>query len=270
MNIFNTTVQAVVKRPSIIVIIGLLMLAAAIFNAFIPLVAMLVGIVNMTGGGFLESILSLLQMLIDPANIKTVLISIAVLSVVVSAAAGMLVPGFLLIVDNSVTKGAKGQGLLVKGIRSYFFRFFLMTLKTSLLTVLLVIFMLVASVPAIIVTRAVISTKQNLILAAVFIDLVTAGVFFMCLSFYRAYLYMWYVAASSGAEKPFKTGKAVADRKFWRIAMGLFCFDIVFTVAIYLIYSSDSQLMRYASGWIFATAYFTTLAIYLIRLYKES
>lgn len=268
MNIFKTTIQAVVKRPFIPILIGSIMLVAAIFNAFIPLMAMIIGIVNMTGGGFFDSILSVLQMLIDAENIPIILISMATITVIVSIVMGLLLPGFLLIVGDALEKGKKKKGLFVEGIKRYFFRFLLMALKTSLFTLLLIVFLLVASVPAIIVTRATVTSNPDLLLAAIFMDIVTAGVFFMCLSFFSAYIYMWYVAASKGVKKPFKVGKAIADREFWKISLGLLVFDVIFAATIYLIYSSDSQMFRYVSGWIFTTAFFTTLAVYLVSTYR--
>lgn len=267
MNIFKTTLQAVIKRPFILIMIGAIMLAAAVFNAFIPLMAMIIGIVNMTGGGFFDSLLSVLQMLIDPENIPMILISLAAITVIVSAAIGILLPGFLMITEDGLIKGKKKKGLFSEGLKKYLFRFFIMGLKTALFTLLFIVFLLVASVPAIIVTRAAMTASSNLLVAAVFMDIVTIGVFFMCLSFFSTYIYMWYIAASRGVEKPFKAGKTIADRGFWGITLSLLLFDIVFAAVIYLIYSSESQLFRYFSGWAFTTAFFTTLAVYLVSTY---
>jgi hypothetical protein len=124
MNIFLTTVQAVKKRPFILILVGLLMLAAAIVNAFIPIMAMIVGIINMTGGGFFESVLSVLQMLIDPGIIPTLLIILAVVAGLVSIAAGLLLPGYLLVVDDGVIEGDKRKGLFAEGVKTHFLKFF--------------------------------------------------------------------------------------------------------------------------------------------------
>lgn len=269
MNIFKTTIQTAVKRPFVPIMIGSIMFAAAIFNAFIPIMAMIIGIVNMTGGGFFDSMLSVLQMLVDLENIPIILISLAALTVIVSVAIGLLLPGFLLIVDDGLEKGKKKKGLFAEGLKKYFFRFLVMTLKTSLCTLMLIVFLLVASVPAIIVTRATMTSNPDLLFAAIFMDIVTIGVFFMCLSFFSAYIYMWFIAASKGVIKPFKAGKAVADRGFWSISLSFLLFDIIFAATIYLIYSSDSQMFRYVSGWIFTTAFFTTLAVYLVSAYNK-
>ncbi len=268
MNILKTTARAVGKRPFILVLIGILMLAAAIANASIPVMAMMIGIVNMTSAGVFESLLSVLQMLIDPGIIPMLLKLLAVLAILSSIAAGLLLPGYLLIVDDGMAMGRKKKGLFLEGLKSYFFKFFFITLKTVLFTAFFVIFLMVASVPAIIVTRAAFTTKPDLLLGALFIDLVTAGVFLMCLSFFKAYVYMWYIAASKGEKSPFKNGKAVAERQFGRLALGLLVFDVIFVAVIFLIYLSDNQFFRYTAGWASATVIFTTLAVYLVQAYK--
>lgn len=270
MNILKTTMQAVVKQPLILVIIASIMLAAAIFNAFIPLVAMIVGVINMAGGGFFDSVLSIVHIVTDPDNIPTILILLAMLTGIGSVGIGLLLPGFLLLVGDGIErKGGRKKGLLREGIKKYFFSFFPMALLTALASLLLAAFLLISSVPAIIVTRAAMTTKPDLLIAAIFLDIVTIGVFFMCLSFFSAYIYMWFIAASTGVEKPFRTGKAIADRKLWNLALGLLIFDIVFVIVIYLIYSFDSQILRYVMGWVFTTAFFTTLAVYLVRFYRS-
>lgn len=264
------TIKAVVKRPFILVLVSAVMLAAAIFNVFIPVIPMIVGIIRMTGGSFFESILSVIQVLLDPSGILYLLISLAVMALLLSAAAGLLLPGYILIVNDGLDKGVKLKGLFTKGIKNNFLKFFVMTLKTTLLTAVFFIFMVISAVPAIIVTRAAFGTKPDLMLAAVFIDIITVCVFFLCLSFFRVYLSMWYAAAAFNGEKPFKTGKAAGDRCFWSMAMGYLGFDAVFAAVIFLIYQSGSQILRYGAGWVFTSLFFTALAVYILRSYRNS
>lgn len=269
MNIFETTTFAVIKRPFIIIMIGILMLLAAVANAFIPVVAMIMGIINATGGGIFEGMLSILQMLIDPGVIPTALITLTVFTLVASIAAGLLLPGYLLVVRDSVVQGDKKRGLFLAGLKKHFFRVFLITVRAVLLTALLAIFLMVAGVPAIIVTKAALTTRPNLMIAAVFIDIITIGVLFMCLSFFKAYIFMWVLAAVDGMTKPFRAGKSIADRSFWKLALGMLVFDVVFVTVIFAIYLSGSQLFRYVAGWVFATGFFTILAVYLVQFFKD-
>lgn len=266
----KTTVKAIEKHPSVIVVIGVIMLVGAVFNMFIPVMAMVIGIINMTGGDFFDSILALLQMLIDTQNIVVVFAATLSLSLLLSVAVGLLLPGYLLTVNDSLISGPGRKGLFRMGIRKYFFRFFLISIRTALLAVIVILFLLISSIPAIIITRLAFSSAPELMIAAVFIDIMTVAVFFAGLSFFSVYIYMWYIASLTDSKKPFRTGKEVADRKFWRIALGLLVFDVIFAVGLFLIYMVNNQIFRYISGWIFTTAFFTTLAVYLVKFFRDS
>ncbi len=269
MNIFETTTYAVMKRPFIIIMIGILMLFAAVANAFIPVIAMVMGIINMTGGGIFEGMLSILQMLINPNVLPTAFIVLAIFALVMSIAAGLLVPGYLLVVRDSLEHGDKKRGLFLTGLKTYFFKIFLISIRAVLSAALLAVFLMVAGVPAVIVTKAALTTRPNLMIAAVFIDIVTIGVLFLCLSFFKAYTFMWFLAATEGMPKPFMAGKSIADRSFWKLALGMLVFDVVFAAVIFAIYLSDNQLFRYCAGWVFATGFFTIFAVYLVRIFRE-
>ena len=269
MNIFRDTAKAVIKQPFTLILIGALMLVGALLNTILPVMPFLIGVINMTGGGVIESVVSLLQTIMNPSIIPILLITIAVITLIFSVVAGLLLPGYLLTVDNGLSTGGRKSGIFRENINGSFSKFFLLTVKTVLLTVVLTLFLMVATVPAIVVTRAAFSTNPNILLGAMFIDLITIGVLFMAISFFRIYVYMWYIAAAKGAPKPFKAGKAVADSLFWSMALKLLCFDLVFAVVIFLIYLSDSQLFRYFAGWIFTTAFFTTLGVYLVNSYRS-
>jgi len=265
----KTTARAVAKHPSIVITIGLIMLAGALFNRFIPVMALIIGVINMTGGDFFDSVLALMQMLIDPQNVLAILIATAVLAVFASVVIGLVLPGYLLTVNDGLEKGAGKRGLYRKGIRNYFLKFFLIAIRTVFLSVVMLVFMLVSSVPAIVITKLV-STRNDLILAAIFIDIVTIGVFFAILSFFSAYIYMWFITSLTESERPFRDGKAIADSNFWNIALSLLAFDVIFAVCIFLIYIVGSHVLRYILGWTFTTAFFTVLAVYLVQFFRDS
>jgi hypothetical protein len=269
MNIFETTTFAVMKRPFIIIMIGILMFLAAVVNAFVPVIAMIMGIINITGGGIFEGILSILQMLIEPGAIITGLEILAVFALFAAIAAGLLLPGYLLVVGDSVEQGRGKQGLFLFGLKTFLFKVFLMTIKAVLSAAFLAVFLMVAGVPAIVVTKAALTTRPNLMIAAVFVDIVTVGVLFLSLSFFKAYVFMWFLAAVNGLAKPFRTGKSIADRSFWKLALGMLSFDVVFAVVIFTIYLSNNQLFRYVAGWVFASGFFTVFAVYLVQFFRE-
>lgn len=266
----RTTVDAILKQPFIIITIGIIMLVMAIFNIFIPVMAMIIGIVNMTGGSFFDSVLAVIQMLIEPQNIPMILISLVALTLVFSATIGLLLPGYLLTVNDGLSTNAKTKHLFIMGIRKYFLKFFLISIRSLIFTVILGVLVLVSSVPAIVITRVALLSKPELMIAAVFIDVLTVCVLFLTLSFYTIYTYMWYIASLTASKNPFKAGKAAADRCFWKIALGLLAFDIIFAVGLFTVYMIDSQVFRYIAGWIFTTCFFTTLAVFLLKNFRDS
>lgn len=266
----RTTVYAVIKQPFILITIGILMLVMAILNFFIPVMAMIIGIVNMTGGSLIDSVLAVLQMLIEPQNFPAILVFSAILTIFLSAVIGLVLPGYLLTINDGLSKKEKSKHLFLFGIRKYFFKFFLISIRSILLTEILGVIILVSTVPAIVITRVALFSRPNLMLAAVFIDVLTVCVIFLGLSFYTIYTYMWYISALTASRKPFEAGKAAADRCFWKMTAGLLAFDIIFAAGLFAVYLIDNQLFRYIAGWIFSTCFFTTLAVYLVSSFRDS
>jgi len=263
-------VRAVKKYPSLVITIGVILLIAAVFNRFVPVMAMLIGIINITGGNFFDSILAVLQMLTDLQNIPLTLLGVAAVAVLVSTAVGLLLPGYLLAASDGLEKGPKKKGLFRKGIRKYFLRFFHMTIRVVLLAVLLLVFLLVSTVPGIVMTRVALSSSPKLLIVAIFIDIVTVAMCFASLSFFSIYTYMWYLASLVTDNRPFSLGKQLADRRFWKILPVLLLFDIILAGGFLAIFMIGSQLIRYAAGWLFGTAFFTALALYLVKFFKDS
>ncbi|HOQ07722.1 MAG TPA: hypothetical protein PK127_08240 [Clostridiales bacterium] len=263
-------VNAVKKYPSLVITLGVVIFIAELFNRFVPVMTMIVGIVNMTGGDILDSILAILHLLLDLQNLPLVLATVAVIAILVSISAGLLLPGYLLAAIDGLDDGPRKKGLYREGIRKYFLRFFHMTLRVVLLAFLLLVFLIVSTVPGIVMTRVALKTSPELMVAAVFIDIVTVGVIFASLLFFSVYTYMWYIASLVTVNRPFRLGKQVADHRFWSIALGLLIFDVIFAGGFFIIFMIGNQTIKYAVGWVFATAFFTTLALYLVKFFKNN
>lgn len=263
-------INAVKKYPSIVITPGVVFLIAAVFNRLVPVMAMIIGLINMTGGDFFDSILAILQMMTDLQNIPLILIAVVALDILFSVAAGLILPGYLLSVSDGLENGPGKKGLFLEGIKKYFLRFFLMTIAVVISAIVLMVILLVATVPAIVMTRVALSSSPELLIAAIFIDIMTIGAVFAGLSFFSIYIYMWYIASLTNVNKPFKLGKKIADCRFWNIVLGLFIFDVVFAVGFFIIYITGIQIIRYVAGWIFATAFFTALALYLVKFFKDN
>ena len=269
-NMINDILKAVKKYPSLVITIGVVVLTAEVFNRFVPVMAMIIGIVNMTGGNIIDSILAILHMLLDLQNLPLILVTASVIAILFSLCVSLLLPGYLLAASDGLEDGPKKKGLFRAGIKKYFMKFFHMTLRVVFLAVVLVVFLMVSTVPGIVMTRVSISNSPELLVAAIFIDIVTVGVIFASLSFFSIYTYMWYIASLATVNRPFKLGKQVADRRFWQIVLGLLIFDVIFAGGFCIIFMISNQFIKYAFGWIFATAFFTVLALYLVKFFKNN
>lgn len=269
MNILTTAVRACIRRPFIIIFFSLLMLVYMAVNSYNPIIPLAIGLMSITGSGLFESVVSALQAILNPAFIPILLLVLIGLALVVSLLAGLLMPGLMHILDTTLRGREKEHGEYRHALAKLFGRIFLMTLRATVITEALGIFLMVGCVPAAVVTRAAFSDKPDLLMAAVFVDILTVIVLFFGLMFSRAYIFFWYPAAIRGERKPFQAGKKHADENFWGIAGRLFVFDIVFAIFQVFIYLLINATAQFIVGWLFGTVFLTCLMVYVFDSYKK-
>jgi hypothetical protein len=140
---------------------------------------------------------------------------------------------------------------------------------------------MIASVPAVIITRAASLAKAQMMISAVFIDILTLVIMFFSVMFFRIYVLFWYPAALNLRKKAFWVGKRIADANFWNIVKGMVAFDIVYiAVRLLLVYagnisgkgevgSQSFSLVVLALKWAFNTLFFSVFAAYIFTLFKQ-
>jgi len=268
MEAFRRAINAILRRPFILLFFAALMMIITAIDRFNPIIPILRGLESITEGSFIESIVSYLQALLDPSIIPLFAGFAAAFCIIVSLLAGLLLSGYFNIVNNAVSGKQKTKREYVTGLKKYFGRIFLITLRSLIIAVLLLLFMLVASVPAIVITNASITGRSELIIPAVFVDVLTVLVILFGLMFFRAYVFFWYPAALNNEKKYFAHSRKFVDRHFWSIAASILIFDLVF-IAFECVdtYISESYL-HFFMDWIFYTAFFTLLITYIFSAYK--
>lgn len=269
MNILITTIQTIIKRPFIILFSALLMLVCTILNNYNPIMPIILGLNNMTGESIFESMVSLLQIILDPGFIPGMVLFLLGFALAASLIAGVVFSGYMNIINKTLEHTEKTAGDFIEGVKKYFFRVFLATLRVLLSVIFLAIFMMIVCVPAIVVTKAAVTGKPELMVAALFIDFLTAGVLFFVLLFTSSYVFFWYPAIFKGGKKPFSSCKQIVDRYFWGIAGRLLVFDIVFAVFQYLVITTGNSVLKFISGWIFGTFFLVTLLIYIFSSFND-
>ena len=177
------------------------------------------------------------------------LIFCIILSLIIS----LVLSGYLYITDGALNGKEKERRKFSKGIRLNFNKFFLITLRAFIIMVIYVIFLLIACIPAIVVTKAAFMGNTDLLIPTLFIDLITIVTVFFCLMFYKSYILYWYPGVLKNIKKPFKIGRILANNSFWQIVSGLIVFDAVSIICLIAITMISSPLIKFLLGWILGT-----------------
>ena len=269
MNILKLSAQTALKRPVIIILPAVLALVFSVLNSYNPVIPVIRGLSSATGGSLFDGIISALQLVLDPAIIPSIAIFIAAALILGSLLAGLIFSGYFHIIRNTLEGMEKEKGDFAAGIKRYFFRVFLITLRAAFFAGLVLGIMSIATVPAIIISRAAATTKPELMLAAVFVDVLTAVVWFFAYMFSKVYLFYWYPASVKVDKKPFIYAKHLVDEHFWRIVARFIVFDVVFAVFLFLVFILSSALLEMLLGWIFITVFAVVLVIYVFSSFAE-
>lgn len=268
MNVLSTAIKAAFRRPVIIILPAAVMLVLTCLNSYNPLMPLILGLSSTIGGSFFDGLISALQLLVDPDFLPSILLFTGGAVLLVSLLAGVILSGYFHIIGTTLEGNRKAEGDFIYGIKKYFSRIFLITLKSSLITFFISCFMLVSTVPAVIITRAAATGKPELLIAAILVDILTAGALFFSCMFLRVYLFFWYPSSFKNTKNPFKYAKRIVDGHFWQIVSRFILFDIVFIVFQYLVVISASIILKLLLGWVFTTIFFTVFVVYIFYSYS--
>lgn len=270
MKLVRTAVRVVVKRPFVILFLGIVTLIYSVINYYNPLFRIFFGLNALTKGDFLESVVSSLQVISDPGIIPILMGLIFGIIVAASLFCGLVFSGYFNIINNLITGKAKINGEFVSGVKKYFIRISTISFRALFLGVLFLIFMMVATVPAIVITKAASIEKPELVAAAFFLDLLTAAVLFFGFLFFRVYVFFWYPAALNNDKEFFKAGKRAADRFFWKIAGRFLIFDLIFVGFQFLFLQLGDSIVVFTANWIFETVFLLFYITYIFYTYRFS
>lgn len=270
MNTLRCTVQMLKKRPAVIMIFSLVSLLYYIAGYYNPIPAIVYGLNSITKGNLLGSVVSYLQIIMDPKIIPVAIAAILVLAIAVSLAVGLFLSGYFYSINNTIIGKAKIKGEYVEGLKKYFSRIVLISLRVTILGFILILFMMVAAVPAVVITKAAFVAGSKLIAAAIFVDILTVGVVFFGLMFFRAYMFFWYPAAINHDKSFFAVSKRVVDRCFWDITRTFTAFDVVFIAFEFAILKIGRSPATLAANWAFKTVFFILYINFIFLTYKKT
>jgi hypothetical protein len=269
MNLLGTTVRAVIRRPALLVVPGVVMLLVSAFNIYLPVLSLAAGIVGAADANIFEGVVALVQFMIYPEVAFLFIFAVLCLCILFSVAAGILLPWYFSMADSAVTGGKKIRCSFKDSLKKHFAVFFVISLKVSVFFVAYFIFILIACVPAFIITRAASSGDLGLILSSLIVDVITLGVVFFSLMLSRAYIIYWYPSALKKIKRPFRAGKQLADMNFWHIVSRLVVFDIVFILYVYVVLTTSQPFLKFIAGWIPGVLYIVFFAVFIFKSYNE-
>lgn len=283
MNAIGNTIAVLLKRPFLILFSGILILVFSLVNYYNPINAvfpLMFGFGQLSAGNIYESIINLFHFVVsfitDANLIMRGLLYLAVLVAAAAVFAGLVLSGYFNIVVNTLDRKPRVKGDFREGIRKYFVKMSAASLVIIVLSIIFVLFMLIASVPSLIITKAASTGKPDTVFPAVLIDALTAGVLFFGLLFFRTYLCFWFIEIISTGKKAFVKGKQLADYYFWKITGRFVIFDLIYfavlgmlTFAGYSITSQGKGNSAYAAilfvlKWLFNTVFFSAFITYFI------
>jgi hypothetical protein len=231
MGTLNNAVKILGKRPSILVL-TIVMSAIVCFFEFLFMTLVYSFSMFKSGGSVFDDYINIIQFFIGTIAVPTTAVKIIIALVVLVLAASLvlafLFSGYMNILNNAVLERNKKTGSeFLQGLKTHFIKLFSVNLWTVCSTILFVIYLIIASIPAVIVLDNAINGSLNIV-AGIFLVLLTAVVLFFSFAFFRQYICFWYPSTFTYEKNHFKMAKKISDFNFWYLLSRFIIFDIVF------------------------------------------
>lgn len=269
MNITKNTILSVFRRPELLAYTGIFFLITAVNNRVNPLITLIKRLMEIGEADLIKNLMTLLQYVFQLEVIFYVVLIFAGVAIVLGPIIALLICGFLFTANNAVSGGIRKKSEFIYGIKKYYKKTSIVTIKVIFSLLVVVLFFMVASVPLMAVLKTAFFTSYISAIVALIIGLLTVIILFLVSMFYRSYILFWYSALINGSKKPFKMGKKLADKFFWRISFTFMFFDIVFVIFYTLMTYFDDTIYVFAAKIFFNTFFFTFVISYILAVYAE-
>lgn len=263
MKLVRTTAGIMAARPFIFVFPAAVAFIYCVVDMYNPLTAILFGLGSLTGGNLSESVISFLQIVLDPAYLPLFAGAAAILVIIVTLVGAFLLGGYFNILNNALTGLPRTENEFLRGVRKYYSRMLRINLVILLTGLVLIVFLLVAAVPSVVLSRAVFTDRPGLMAAALFVDALTVMVLLFGFLFFSTYMAFWYPAAFNAAKQPFKLARRVVNSSFWRISGRFILFVLFLAAESFFLKSKSQSIAAFVADWLFKTGFFVLFATYL-------
>jgi len=282
MGTFKNSVQLLAKRPLILFLtIIISFVICMVENLFITL---FYSITMFKTGSRFDDYVNIIQFLIDAVLVPKTAVKIIILAVVFVVATALILAlllsgGFNIL--NSAAQGndKKGQNGFVAGVKKYFLRMISLNLWTLCSVILFIIYVLIASIPAVIIFDNALNGTVN-IFAGILLFVVTIVVIFFSFAFFRQYIAFWYPSAIIYDKNHFKIAKRISNLNFWPMLSRFIVFDIIVLLfnTVYIIANFSLANAQIVSGItnnilliiniIFKSVFFALLLCFVFSSFK--
>ena len=268
---FNTVINVIKRRPSILLYIIAIASLIIIFEYNNPLIPILTGLRTSNEGYFLDVLISFLKLVFNPIILLQTVVFVVVVLMILAIFVGLFFSGHFFILMNALQNKAKTKGEFVYGFKKLSVKTTITFFLFLLVNVFFIIYISVCAVPAIVITRAWLAGGVSYSMLAIIIDLITLLIIFFSLMFFRSYTIFWIPAIIAGENKFIYITKEISKSNFWGVTKTLLLFDIIFcTFNILFIYArikNPDAFYFYGISWVFYIIFSIFLITYIFKTY---
>lgn len=268
MGALGNTIGAILKRPFIIIFFAIFSLGYSIVDYNVPVLNLIVLLNTFMDGDLYQSLFTIIQWILKIIVTFKGILVITVAVIIISLLIAIVLSGYFSIINNTLDRKTKFKGEFGEGLRKYFIKIWIMSMIGMIITILFILVLMVAGVPALIVTKAAAVGKSGYFLTAVLVDFITVGVAFFGFMFLRIYLIFWFPSVFENDKKAFSKGKRLVDTYFWSIVVKFLLLDILFIIFQILAVNAGNSLAFLPAKWIFNTLFFGFYITYVFSLFK--
>lgn len=268
MRVMPQALAAIIKKPFLAAYMAAVMLLLCILSRLNPLLPVLSGYERAADADLFEQIISLLQFFLQKDILPYAILGTAVFSLAGGLAAALFFSGYFNVLGNAVRGVSKTVAKdFAKGFKQLFLRMFIASAAVLFVLCFFVLFMLVSSVPLMLIMRDITIERPNVLAVSVLVAVLTAAVLFLGSMYFRIYALFYLPAVAARAEKPFRAGKKAVDRYFWKTVFAFFIFDVAMISAQFLFTYFDDSIYLFTAKWVFYSVYAILLSTYVFSAY---
>lgn len=267
-NNFNT-IRIIKRRPLVLWSMSLVLLIYLVIDKYNPIMPILLGLGKATGGNVFESLVSFLQLMIDPIILPYVLVAILGVSLIASLILGLFLAGYFNVLNNGISNDKRVKGEFLSGVKTNSLKTIFVTLRIVFLGLLLLLFMAIASVPALVLARITAEGKSGFHISSILIGAITGFVLYFLFMFFRTYFLFWYPATIQKVKKPFLTARKFVNVYFWRISGGFIIYDLVLVASVLALGKIKNGFLIFIARWLFLTIFSVSYCSYIFYTYKK-